>query len=402
MHAHCTGRGIKDFKEHLGISKSGGKSVGLSLQPIPCEWLEVALPPKEFLWGEWIPRGTVGLLIAEGGTGKTMVSLRLGMAVAGGHDLFGIPTRHGIAVILGLEDPEDVLRRRVKNIYDADEHIGSDGGLLSYGPPGVSDVGYDKNLTKRLICKSLVGRELHLLRTGPEGAEQSDQVESLISELKSLGQIELLILDPLSRLHGLEENDNSVGTALINAAERIAQEVGCSVLITHHTGKGNARDRTTDAYSARGSSALPDAARTVLRLITADEGAAGQYSNITPEEIENGQILNLMHAKSNYGPRAQKIWLRKDEGGITRFEPTAGNEFHSMWEKFMVWWIKNMASKPVFKSGLSERRAEIWGAAITKMQVAYFVQRGIDEGRFKLQGSAGAKNPSSQALLPVV
>jgi hypothetical protein len=117
--------------------------------------------------------------------------------------------------------------------------------------------------------------------------------------------------------------------------------------------------------------------------------------------MEQGRILNLVHAKSNYGPRAQKIWLKKEDAGITRFEPTAGNEFHAMWNKFMSWWNKNMAPKPVFKSGLTERRSEIWGGATSKQQVATFVQRGIDEGMFKPQGSAGAKNPGSVGLLPI-
>jgi hypothetical protein len=396
LHAHCIDRGIKDLRAHLGIAKSGEKKIELSLQPIPGEWLEVALPPKEWVVEGLIPLGTVGLLVAEGGTGKTMLSLRLAMAVAGGQDLFGIPTRHGIVVILGLEDPEDVLRRRVKAIYDA-EFIESTPSL-SYGPICTH---YKKNLTKRLVCKSLVGSELHLLQTGSGGAEQSDRVEELISKLKSLGPIELLILDPLSRLHGLEENDNSVGTALINAAERIAQEIGCAVLITHHTGKGNSKDREKGLYSARGSSALADAARTVLRLITADAGAEGKYSNISSEEMELGRILNLVHAKSNYGPRAQTIWLKREDSGITRFEPTSGNEFHAMWEKFASWWTKYMSSKPVFKSGLTSRRKEIWGT-VTQEQVALFIQRGIDEDRFKLVGNAGAKNPSSQALLPII
>jgi regulatory protein RepA len=401
LHAHCAGRGIKEFRKYVRISQSGSKALKFSLTPIPEKWLAESLPPKEFVLEGWIPRGTVGLLVAEGGTGKTMLTIRAAMAVAGGRDLFGIPTRHGKAVLLALEDPEDVLRRRVKGIYDAEaiEFISPMSAAHLFSADYAM---YGKNLVERLICKSLVGSELHLVQTGAEGAEQSDQVGGLIAMLKDIGHVELLVLDPLSRLHGLEENDSSVGTALINAAERIAQEVGCAVLITHHTGKGNSRERLTDAYSARGSSALADAARTVLRLITAEAGSDGKYSNISTEDIENGRILNLVHAKSNYGPRVPTLWLKKADTGITRFEPTPTNAFHAMWEKFMTWWIENMSPKPVFKNGLIDRRTEIWGIATTKQQVATFIQRGIDDSKLKPAGSGGAKNPSSQALLPVI
>ena len=285
LHAHCAQRGIKNLREFLKIEPVGAANLIHSLQPIAADWIDVPLPPQIFVLDGWIPQGTVGLLIAEGGTGKTLLSIRAAMSVAGGRDLFGIPTKRGIAVVLALEDPEDVLRRRVFSICSAlatqvETHKGV---TLSFG---LSDDTFRKNLLERLICKSLVGSELHLIKSDSGSAKQDERVGQLIAALRTLGQIELLVLDPLSRLHGLEENDSSVGTALINAAERIAQEVGCAVLISHHTGKSNSRERVTDPYAARGSSALADAARTVLRLLPADKSAVTKYGNISSDELD--------------------------------------------------------------------------------------------------------------------
>ena len=400
LHAHCAHRGIKDLREFLGLSESLVTELKLSLKPISGEWLDVPLPPTEFVLDGWLPRSTVGLLVAEGGTGKTMLALRLAMAVAGGRDLFGIPTRQGKAVLLGLEDPEDVLRRRTKSIYDAEaeEFDAAKGSAHLYGP---SYVTYGNNLRQRFICRSLVGSELHLVRTGSGGVEQGEWIERLTDALKDVGQVELLVLDPLSRLHGLEENDSSVGTALINAAERIAQEIGCAVLITHHTGKDNSRKRATDSYAARGTSALADGARTVLRLVPAEENAGSLYSDITEDDIENGLILNLVHAKSNYGPRQAKLWLRKDEAGISLFVPVPKNAFLGRWAAFADWWKQHMSPKPVYKDSLVQRRGEIWGKLMTTGQVTAFMQQAIDEDLLQ-PTNAKAKNPNAKAWMPVL
>ena len=401
MHAHCADRSLIELRKFVGLPPLSNKPSSLSLAPIPKEWLHVPLPPQEFLLDGWMLRGIVALLVAEGGTGKTLLSMRLAMDVAGGRNFLGLPTRHGKAVLLAMEDPEDVLRRRVKRIYDAeltDIQLEKAAGNLF----GTSADTYGKNLKERLFCRSLIGSELHLVQNGSGGAVQGEQLEKLIEMLKSIGNVELLVLDPLSRLHGLEENDSSVGTALINAAERIAQEVGCTVLITHHTGKAASRERMTDAYSARGSSALSDAARTVIRLVAAKDESAANYSNISADDIEKQMVLNLVHSKCNYGPKSEMLWLRKSDSGITRFVPSSTDEFQVMWLKFIVWWEKHMAPKAVFKSGLTDRRDEIWGKGISKARVASFIQRAIDQDMMKMEGSSGAKNPASQALIPIV
>ncbi len=61
----------------------------LALEPIASDWLTTELPPIEYTWANWLVRGTVRLLVAEGGTGKTFLNLQLAAAVATGSECLG-------------------------------------------------------------------------------------------------------------------------------------------------------------------------------------------------------------------------------------------------------------------------------------------------------------------------
>ena len=77
----------------------------------------------------------------------------------------------------------------------------------------------------------------------------------------------VVLFDPMVSFGASEGlvNDNEQG--VITAARRIVKGLDCCVRVVHHTGKGNARERTLDQYSGRGGSALP-------RRLAQDDGAA--------------------------------------------------------------------------------------------------------------------------------
>lgn len=282
----------------------------LRLESVPREWLDVELPPQEYVLDPLIPRGIVSLLVAEGGSGKSQLGLGLAVAVATGTAFLDLAVAKGRVAYVALEDPIDVVRRRVRQRY--------------LDLPVAKASRYAQDLARNLATESVVGAQLHLISAEYKEVTQNAAVLDFIRErLRDRGPFDLVILDPLARLHGGEENSNAVGTALINAIENLKAGLdGGAILVTHHTGKQATQSKDASAQAARGASALTDAARSVLRLVPATDD---EYKDLDDTDKAYRRVRKLVHAKSNYARRHPDLWLRQTEGGyFHRFEPPAG------------------------------------------------------------------------------
>jgi hypothetical protein len=76
-----------------------------------------AAPPLEFLIGEdrngLITKGSVNLLVGEGGSKKTWAALWMAVCVATGKNFLGFPTRQTSVLIVDEESGERRLKRRL-------------------------------------------------------------------------------------------------------------------------------------------------------------------------------------------------------------------------------------------------------------------------------------------------
>jgi hypothetical protein len=119
-------------------------------------------------------------------------------------------------------------------------------------------------------------------------------VDALVDRIKQAAAdgdpYALVVLDPMTRFNGADENDNAAAACMITALERLTNDTRTTVVVVHHSGKGEAA-----ATNARGASALVDNARCHLALKRCDG-----FSELTVE-------------KSNYGP------LSTPNGGAPRF-----------------------------------------------------------------------------------
>ncbi len=118
--------GIEAFLELERHSLDDGRYADLTgdalpstfrLKNLPAEWLDKSPPPLEYVVDPLLPAQTVALLVAEGGAGKTFLSLRMAIDVATGQPFLGNPTTAGRVAYVALEDPPQVLQRRVHGIY---------------------------------------------------------------------------------------------------------------------------------------------------------------------------------------------------------------------------------------------------------------------------------------------
>ena len=238
---------------------------------------------------------TVGLIVAQEGTGKSFLALEIALAKATGHDMTGIGvTGPGGVVYFSKEDPPEIIEERLQAI----------GPLIS------SDEAFGR--ADNLEIVSLYGKPATLV------SEKTMVNEKLVRQIIKTGSgKDLLIFDTLRKLHDLEENSSGEMKVLLEIFDRIALETGAAVLLIHHTNKSaNLNGQQGDQSSARGSNAIVGNTRWSLHLETV--------------KSESGEKrIKVSIPRASYGPEGGEWWLERVAGGVLvagTLPPTKGEE----------------------------------------------------------------------------
>jgi regulatory protein RepA len=357
-----------------------------ALPPVDKDWLTTKPADLEFVWNALLPRHGVGLLVAEGGIGKTQLAIDLALGVATGQKMLGLRTRRGRVLYLGLEDPPDVLRRRIYFAHKRRRNAAAKRGRRK---------AFDSDVRSNLVPISLVGQQFHLIELERGTVRQAATLDALIRLLKTYGPFELVVLDPMSRLHGMDENANAIATAIINSAERIAREVPTTVLIAHHTGKANASKQAEHAYSARGASGLADAARVVLRLRELGAKECEGITNIKPGTA----VLKLVHAKSNYSKKYKDVYLQRAGDGLLRlFDPEFrnANNYDLWFSKLRDWVTANDVEHFTRRQVTQDRLRDVSGETTSRDNARRFFDQAVEDER--VVPSSAVKGGTSYTL----
>ena len=231
----------------------------LSLEGPQIQWL------IEELWGD----GAVGILGGEPKCCKSFLALDIAVSVASGTAcLRHFPARRQGAVLLfPAEDSLAVVRQRLEGICAA--------ASLSLS-----------SLPIEVITAPTVRLDL-----------ESDR-QLLSNTVQSLKPI-LLILDPLIRLHRLDENDASQVAGLLSFLRHLQRTCQLSVLLVHHARKGSNSSRPGQAL--RGSSELHGWGDSNLYMrrrgdeltLSTEHRAAPSRDHIPLELAQDGSALSL-------------------------------------------------------------------------------------------------------------
>ena len=185
-----------------------------------------AKPPIQWLVEGILPARGVGFLVGAGGSGKTFCALHICLAILNGKKLWGHDTTNrGDIYYLAHEGLFGLAQR-------------TEAALMYHG---LKDDG---------------------LIFGERGAKLTvdDDIELILADAPNLG---LIVLDTMSKsVAGKDENSNSDMSEAVERASRLADGLGCFVLIIDHVGKEGSKK------GPRGASAKPDNADTVLMLST--------------------------------------------------------------------------------------------------------------------------------------
>lgn len=246
-------------------------------------------------------RGTTGLIVAPGATGKTWLSLQLAAAVGGGLPICGgawdQPERAGRVLVLGWEDPEQIIEDRLHVLM----HYLSDGGI--------SDESLDL-IDRNVDIVSMHGdTSLLLQRDGAPGPLVQHLVDAAAGR-----EYRLVTLDPLSRILGADENDNGLATRGVSMLEHVAHASGAAVVALHHAAKyAAANGQSSEQTAARGASALVDGVRWMSTLSTMTAAEAAEHD---VEEVMRRFWVRLAVPKANYTSPLADTWLRREDGGV--------------------------------------------------------------------------------------
>jgi RecA-family ATPase len=134
-------------------------------------------------------------------------------------------------------------------------------------------------------------------------------------------EVGLVIVDPVSRFRGGEENSAGDTTRFVQALQYIRDQLNATVLTLHHVNKG-AKTNGSTQNNARGSSAFIDGVRLVYELNAFSEDEVKKHygaNGIIP------RVMTLNSVKSNYGKPIEPLTLSKRmDGSLELFTMQAG------------------------------------------------------------------------------
>ena len=266
---------------------------------VRAEDLLATLPlPRKWVIDDFLPRNIVAALIAAGGSGKSYLAMNLAISVASGGILFNkfMPSKEGKVVFISGEDDIAELQRRLHwSTSSLPKHV-------------VERIGKNINFvdladTFEAFTEKNRAGEVHM----------TNSVTNLISSIKeSVGsEVDLIIVDPVSRFRGGEENLAVDTTRFVQALQMFTSQLNATVLCLHHVNKG-AKSNGTGQNNARGSSALVDGVRLVMELNQLSEDEVKKLYGDTQVKLN---ILNLNCVKTNYTKPFEPIALNKGENG---------------------------------------------------------------------------------------
>ncbi len=266
-------------------------------------------PERRWVVENIMPSGAVFILAAMGDAGKGMLTLDLGLKVAGkvrlpesgaGEMDFNSLTafgnrimRQGPVVILSAEDDKNEVHRRLQN-------IGS---------------GHARDMY--VVPLSNAGGPLPVIVPGRHGPQLSAEWLEVRDQIVAMRPA-LVVIDPLASFIMADINtDPAVGAFTMGHMSQFAQEADAAVVLVHHLAKTKNNISTPEEARSliRGTSAIVDNARAAYVLWGVEEKAGKATCGALGLEWRRNRVMRGCLVKSNGpGDREVKTWVRNDIG----------------------------------------------------------------------------------------
>ena len=219
---------------------------------------EEKIPPRPWIIPGALLSGYTHMLVAPGGSGKSLFTLQLAITLAEGEPWGEFhPRRRCKTLLINVEDDLDEQRRRLaaaRRVMDPD--MAKVAGMIHLAEDPDTIVVARSDVTKKTVCATPI----------------VDVLRRYIID----NEIDVLIVDPFAETFEGDENSNSeVKWAMKIWRDEIARATGCAVYLVHHTTK-HAGNGAGDADIIRGAGAIVNSTRisATLMPMTSDEAEA--------------------------------------------------------------------------------------------------------------------------------
>jgi hypothetical protein len=205
--------------------------------------LDTPMAPRSWLLSPWLREQESALIWAASGVGKTMLTLSLALAIAGGGSVLGwrAPSPARVLIIDG-EMPLDDLKVRLETLAGAVEGIDLDAAR--------------KNLT--ILARHHQDPDAAFPDFGAE-----DQQDALVAMIRRY-RPDVVVLDNLSTLATLDDENGAAETQRVVRLLTRLKQARIATIVVHHSGKSG--------RSFRGSSMLATTFEVIIGL-TREAGA---------------------------------------------------------------------------------------------------------------------------------
>lgn len=268
---------IEAFKEHFKTNVMTAN-----------KFLNAVAPVRVWLVEDWIPDRQVSLYSGDGGTGKSLTTLQLGVAAVTGGDWLGHKVKRGNVLYITAEDEMAELHRRIKDIAKA-----------------VPDTAGFENLHLR----SLAEEDALMAEHGEEGLKPTKLYEAVLAYALDV-KPNLIVLDTLADIYPANENDRAKVRQFVGLMRRIAMGVNCSVVVLSHPSLNGLMTKS----GTSGSTAWSNSVRARMYLEFGENGTD-----------EDPDMRTLFNKKVNYAKRGGKILMRYKNGAFVSVNCTPEN-----------------------------------------------------------------------------
>jgi RecA-family ATPase len=246
------------------------------------DWDSKPIPERRWAVHDRIPLRQPTLFSGEGAAGKTLLLLQLSVAHVLGRDWLGTMPEPGPVIYVGAEDEADELHRRIADI------------LRHYGASFA-------DLNGQLHLLSLAGEDAVMGRPDRSGIIQPTPLFTRVLEAACDIRPKLIGLDTSSDVYAGEENDRSQVRQFVGLQRHMAIQSDSAVVMCAHPSLTGINSGT----GLSGSTGWHNSVRARMYLTTAKTEKGDE---------PDPELRELQFLKNNYGPKAQTIQVRWQNG----------------------------------------------------------------------------------------
>lgn len=344
--------------DYAALSRKVGRSPGPEddYEPLdlvsPNDWDDDDVPEREWYWQGLFPHAQVSILSAEGGTGKSLLGIQIGVASALREDFLGLKLRPGRIIYMGAEDAEDEFKRRLDDV--ARSHRCNRSDIVDF----------------KLLPRA--GEEALLSAPDRKGVMQPTELwHRLLRTIKQVRPV-AVFLDTCADVYGGDEIKRSQVRQFIGQLRAAAIRYQTAIVLLYHPSMSGVES----GKGMSGSTAWANSARAAVYMTR--EGG---------KDDPDSDTRKLTTTKTNYGKFGDGLRVRWEKGVFVLDDPNRPLSADSK--------ARYAKAEKLFIERLGEHNGKIDRVRLTNSKQGNYAPRFLHEkakSEFSVRDFEGAMN----------